>query len=134
LRRQAIFIAAIALLAEACSMPAKFGLFGRDDRTDSFNSISAQNAVFSNTDLAVASASTTALLEHDGASAPWENPLTGARGTITPLAAVYRDNGIECRDFLASYVRDNAEAWMQGEACRNGFGRWEVRNFKPWRR
>ena len=115
-------------------MPAKFGLFGRDDGTDSFNSISAQNAVFSNTDLAVASASTTALLEHDGASAPWENPLTGARGTITPHAADYRDNGIECRDFLASYVRDNAEAWMQGEACRNDFGRWEVRNFKPWRR
>src|SRR5215471_15435028 len=65
--RRAIFIAAIALLADACSMPAKFGLFGRDDRTDSFNSISVQSAVFSNTDLAVASASTTALLEHDGA-------------------------------------------------------------------
>jgi len=70
----------------------------------------------------------------DDASGPWENPLTGARGTITPLAAAYRDNGVECRDFLASYVRESAEAWMQGEACRNRVGRWEVRSFKPWRR
>jgi surface antigen len=129
------FISGIALIAEACSMPAQLGFFGRDDRANSVNSISAQNAsAFSNADLAVASAATTALLEQDGASGPWENPLTGARGTVTPLAAAYRDNGSECRDFLASYVRETAEAWMQGEACRNGFGRWEVRSFKPWRR
>ena len=116
-------------------MPAKLGFFSRDDRTDSIASMSASGAsAFSNTDLAVATAATTALLERDGDSGPWENPLTGARGTITPLATAYRDNGIECRDFLASYVRERAEAWMQGEACRNGFGRWEVRNFKPWRR
>jgi len=125
----------MALLAGACSMPAKLGFFSRDDRTDSINAISPPSAgAFSNTDLAVASATTTALLEHDGASGPWENPLTGARGTITPLAAAYRDNGIECRDFLASYVREKAEAWMQGEACRDGSGHWEVRNFRPWRR
>ena len=123
------------MFAGACSMPAQFGFFGRDDRTDSINAMSARNAgTFSNTDLAVAGAATTALLEHEGASGPWENPLTGARGTITPIATPYRDNGIECRDFLTSYVREKAEAWMQGEACRNGFGRWEVRNFKPWRR
>jgi len=115
-------------------MPTRLGFIGPDDRSDSIKSISAQNAmIISNADLAVASAVTTALLEQDGASGPWENPLTGAHGTVTPVAAAYRDNGIECRDFLASYVREKAEAWMQGEACRNGFGRWEVRNFKPWR-
>lgn len=117
-------------------MPAKFSFLGRDNRTDSTNSISAQNTgAFSNADMAVASAATSALLDRDGdTSGPWENPQTGASGTITPLATAYRDNGIECRDFLASYVHEKAEAWMQGEACRNGFGRWEVRSFKPWRR
>ena len=127
------------LWVAACSMPTQLGsFFSRDDRNDTTASISgriAPAAAFSSTDLAAASAATAVLLEHDGgASAPWENPLTGARGTITPLATAYRDGGIECRDFLASYVRDKAEAWMQGEACRNGFGRWEVRDFKPWRR
>ena len=123
-----------------CSMPAQLGsFFSHDDRVDATASISgriAPAAAFSNTDLAAASAATAVLLEHDAgsASAPWENPLTGARGTITPLATAYRGGGIECHDFLASYVRDKAEAWMQGEACRNGFGRWEVRDIKPWRR
>ena len=116
-------------------MPAKFGFLGRGEATDSINSISAQSAAaFPNADRVVAGAAMTALLDHGaGASGPWENPVTGARGTITPLAAAYRDNGIECRDFLASFVRDEAEAWMQGEACRNSLGRWQVRNFKPWR-
>ena len=117
-------------------MPAQFGFSGHDNRTDSgsIDLISAlSTGALTGADLVVASAATTTLLDYrDGG--PWENPDTGARGTITPLATPYRDGGIECRDFLASYVHDKAEAWMQGEACRNGFGRWEVRDFKPWRR
>jgi len=117
-------------------MPAQFGFSGHDNRTDSgsLDLISAlSTGALTDGDLAVASAATTTLLDYrDGG--PWENPATGARGTITPLAAAYRDNGIECRDFLASYVHERAEAWMQGEACRNSIGGWEVRSLKPWRR
>ncbi len=65
---------------------------------------------------------------------PWENPASGARGTITPLANAYRMEGAVCRDFLASYVAEGSESWMQGEACRAGKGKWEVRRLKPWRR
>ena len=60
-------------------------------------------------------------------SVPWENPQTGARGNITPLASAYNQDGFTCRDFLASYVREGAEAWLQGEACRMAQGKWEVR-------
>jgi hypothetical protein len=67
-------------------------------------------------------------------SIPWENPSTGARGTVTPLSSVYTQNGASCRDFLASYVRNGAESWMQGEACRGQHGGWEVRHMKPWLR
>ena len=42
-------------------------------------------------------------------SVPWENPSTGARGTITPLSASRSNNGATCRDFLASYVRNGSE-------------------------
>jgi hypothetical protein len=129
---RAASIAAVASLAAACGMSAKFGIPDRSSRTESLNL--AQNTLaFSSADLIVASAATSRLLDHEGASGPWENPLTGARGTIAPIAAAYRDNGIECRDFLASYVRETAEAWMQGEACRKG-SRWEVRSLKPWGR
>jgi hypothetical protein len=67
-------------------------------------------------------------------SVPWEDPATGARGTVTPLSSAYVQHGTTCRDFLASYVRGSSEAWLQGEACRSAQDRWEVRNMRPWRR
>lgn len=69
-----------------------------------------------------------------GVSAPWENPKSGARGTVTPVASAYTHDGATCHDFLASYVRSGAEAWMQGEACRMTKGRWEVKSLRPWKR
>jgi len=52
-------------------------------------------------------------------SSPWENPGTGARGTVTPIASSYTKDSATCRDFLASYVRrEGAEVWLQGQACR----------------
>jgi hypothetical protein len=35
------------------------------------------------------------------------------------------------RDFLASYVKNGSESWLQGEACRAERGKWEVRNLRP---
>ena len=67
-------------------------------------------------------------------SQPWENPETGARGSVTPLAQAYSSEGRTCRDFLASYVNGRNEAWLQGAACQGGRGRWEIHTLKPWRR
>ncbi|MEW6642099.1 MAG: RT0821/Lpp0805 family surface protein [Pseudomonadota bacterium] len=67
-------------------------------------------------------------------SQPWENPKTGARGSVTPLASSYTSDGRTCRDFLASYVNGKSEAWLQGEACRAGEGRWEIRSMQRWKR
>jgi surface antigen len=86
-------------------------------------------------DLAFARAAAAEVVARGGrdASVPWENPSTGARGTITPLAQAYRqEDGTTCRDFLASYVRDGSESWLQGEACRAARGPWEVRKLRPW--
>lgn len=65
------------------------------------------------------------------ASTPWENPHTGAGGNITPLAATYNTGASTCRDFLASYLRGQSQAWLQGEACRTERGHWEVKSLKP---
>ena len=67
------------------------------------------------------------------ASQPWENPETGARGSVTPLAQAYSSDGRTCRDFLASYVKGNSESWLQGAACQTGRGQWEIHTLKPWR-
>jgi hypothetical protein len=66
-------------------------------------------------------------------SQPWENPETGARGSVTPLAEAYDSDGHTCRDFLASYVNGSSERWLQGAACQSVGGRWEIHSMKPWK-
>ena len=87
-------------------------------------------------DLAVARAAASEILAKGGkdASIPWENPSTGARGTITPLTSTENQSGGACRDFLASYVKNGVESWLQGEACRVERGKWEVRSLRPWKK
>ena len=66
-------------------------------------------------------------------SQPWENPDTGTRGTVTPVASAYTQDGQTCRNFLASFVTGSSQAWVQGEACKQQQGVWEVRTLKPWK-
>jgi hypothetical protein len=65
-------------------------------------------------DLAIARAAVSEVLSNSGkdTAVPWENPKTGAHGTITPIASAYSQDGLTCRDFLASFVRNGSEAWM----------------------
>jgi len=67
-------------------------------------------------------------------SQPWENPKTGARGSVTPLANTYTADGRPCRDFLASYVKGRSEAWLQGQACKADADGWDIRPMRPWKR
>lgn len=139
-------VVGIVIAVAACSMANPLGSYasrGADDMTTgSIRSVKPTSAGAdtaaaqpNDSDLDVArAAATIALEQHNDATAPWENPETGARGTVTPIASAYSQGGTECRDFLASYVRDKAESWLQGEACRNALGRWEVRGFRPWKR
>jgi surface antigen len=85
-------------------------------------------------DLDYARAAAAQALATDGKSVPWENPHTGARGTITPIANAYTQDGFVCRDFLASYVHQGGESWLQGEGCRVHHGKWEVRVMRPWKK
>jgi surface antigen len=113
-----------------------------DDRTGPTGAVRSDSAKpgsgpnLAEGDLAIARAAASEVLSRGGkdASLPWENPQTGARGTVTPIASAYNQDGFVCRDFLASYVKDGNEAWIKGEACRQHQGRWEVRALKPWQR
>lgn len=137
------------LTAGGCSFSYQLGsLFEKNDEAaaDQTGSISAnalhraENAraqelpAAQDDDLAYARAAAAEVLARGekGSSLPWENPQTGARGTVTPIAAAYTQDGATCRNFLASYLREGAgESWLQGEACRLQEGRWEVRSLKP---
>jgi surface antigen len=85
-------------------------------------------------DLVIARAAVSEVMSKGGkdASVSWENPQTGARGTVTPIATARSGDGITCHEFLASFEREGNSSWMQGEACRANKGKWEVRTLKPW--
>lgn len=131
-----------APLLGGCSMPIGGGFGGGSTDLDvtgsiptSVSRVNASVGAPSEADLAYARAAASEVLAKGGkdASHPWENPSTGARGSVTPLTNAYTTNGTTCRDFLASYVKDKAETWLQGEACKFN-SRWEVRSMKPWRK
>jgi len=108
---------------------------GRTDRRVAPECGEARARAAGEGDLVIARAAVSEVLTKGGKdiSMPWENPNTGARGTITPLATDYDQDGRTCRDFLASYVKNGSESWLQGEACRASRGKWEVRNLRPWK-
>lgn len=64
----------------------------------------------------------------EGTSIPWQNPATGAHGTVTPVANAYVQDGFPCRNFLASHVDSRKESWFEGTACRVHRGEWDVRS------
>jgi len=133
---------ALALAAGGCSLSGQLdSVFGGSDKSDQTGSITPPAAkqaseLPSDADLAFTRIAVSELLSRGGkdASQPWENPRSGARGTVTPIAAAYTQDGQTCRDFLASYVTGSSQAWLQGEACQRPKGVWEVRTLKPWKR
>jgi surface antigen len=122
-----------------CGLSRTDGAFARvDDNevTGSTGGAQASGSAPTESDLAFArNAASDVLTKGDrDSSQPWENPETGARGSVTPLAQAYSSEGRTCRDFLASYVNGRSESWLQGAACQTDHGRWEIHTLKPWRR
>jgi 17 kDa outer membrane surface antigen len=123
-----------------CSVTTQLGsVFGKD-KPEGTASIPSQPpladpAVLPDaTDLTAVRTAAATMLDTGETGTQWENPATGARGTITPIASNYSQGGTQCRDFLASYVREQSESWLEGEACRDPSGRWDVRSLTPWKR
>lgn len=141
LRRGASLAAllAFAVAGGGCSMSYQLeSYFGDNPTTGSIRPVptatSAETLPPAH-DLAYAKAAASEVLRRGekDASLDWENPSTGARGTVTPIATAYSQDGQTCRDFLASYVSNSEQSWLQGEACQDK-GAWQVRALKPWKR
>ena len=134
-------VTALALTLSGCSFSYQLdNLFAKKDtaeQTGSLRLVSPKSVPEppAEGDLIIARAAASEVLTRGGkdSSVPWENPRTGARGTITPLASAYDQDGVTCRDFLASYVKNGSESWLHGAACRAERGKWVVRNLRPWK-
>jgi surface antigen len=109
-------------------------MIGKDGPTGSINNVAEKQPTESDLAFARNAASDVLTKGDKDSSQPWTNPETGARGSVTPLAQAYTEDGRTCRDFLASYVNGKTESWLQGAACQTSRGRWEIHTLKPWRR
>jgi surface antigen len=128
----------IGVGAGGCSLnhsDQSFARMGNGDVTGSLGTARSEAPAPTEGDLAFTrNAASDVLTKGDkDSSQPWENPETGARGSVTPLAQAYSSEGRTCRDFLASYVNGKSESWLQGAACQSGEGRWEIHTLKPWK-
>ena len=130
----------VAVAVGGCSLSRNEDAYAKVEAADITGSISATARPSSDEpteiDLAFArNAASDVLTKGDkDSSQPWENPATGARGSVTPLASAYTVDGRQCRNFLASYVRERSERWLQGAGCRTVHGRWEIHSVSPWRK
>ncbi|MDR3089659.1 MAG: glycine zipper 2TM domain-containing protein [Desulfobulbaceae bacterium] len=59
-----------------------------------------------------------------GQPSSWVNPDTGNNYTVTPQAAVMRDNGQPCRKAEVLAVIDGKTERAVTTACRDGSGQW----------
>ncbi len=128
----------IGLGAGGCALSRGDSFARLDDRdfTGSLGAPHVKSAAPTDSDLAFArNAASDVLTKGDkDSSQAWENPETGARGSVTPLSQAYAaEDGRTCRDFLASYVNGRTESWLQGAGCKAGRGRWEIHSLKPWK-
>jgi surface antigen len=126
----------IGVGASGCSL-SRGDAFAKMDEKDVTGTLKPTHVSVAPTDadlaLARNAASDVLTRGNKDSSQPWENPETGARGSVTPLAQAYSgEDGRTCRDFLASYVNGTTESWLQGAACKTGQGRWEIHTLKPW--
>jgi surface antigen len=122
--------------AGGCSLPRGDAAFAKMEAGEVTGALAQADKPPTESDLAFARNAASDVLTRGGKdfSQPWENPETGARGSVTPIAAAYTSEGRTCRDFLASYVNGRSEAWMQGGACKSDHGRWEIHTLKPWKK
>lgn len=140
--RKVAIAAALAIPLGGCSLSGQLdSFFPSSDKSDRTGTVAATSAkeeaqLPPPADLAYARAAANAVLSRGDkdSSMPWENPRTGTRGTVTPIASAYTQDGQTCRDFLASFVSGSSQSWVQGEACKQQQGDWQVRSFKPWKR
>lgn len=67
----------------------------------------------------------------NGAAVSWDNPETGAAGTIAAADLPYLEGDIVCRRFSARTRLDQSDKSFEGHACRVAAGEWRIRSAEP---
>jgi hypothetical protein len=66
----------------------------------------------------------------NGASVAWNNPVSKAHGTMTPVGYAYPENGLICRKFSAHIESAAGLETDSGAACRDKDAMWTLTDFR----
>ena len=61
-----------------------------------------------------------------GETSSWANPDTGHKGEVTPTRTYQSAEGTPCREFTQTIYVEGDYEQVDGKACRNSKGAWEV--------
>ena len=64
--------------------------------------------------------------QRTGTTSSWQNPDSGAAGTVTPTKTYQRNDGVYCRDFDQTITVDGQTELAGGTACRQPDGSWRI--------
>jgi surface antigen len=121
----AILSAGMALGGCSVSMPMG-SLLGDDDSTGSIQKPQLDGLV--GEDWRRAKAALAAALGASDAKAPvaWTNPDSGTKGSFLPVGDAYATASGTCRAFSAAVDRNDTDDSLQGTACSDKNGDWQV--------
>jgi surface antigen len=67
----------------------------------------------------------------NGATVHWDNPVSKARGSVTPAGLAYPENDLVCRAFSAQFITASGTQADQGAACRGKNAQWVLADLRP---
>ena len=67
----------------------------------------------------------------NGATVHWDNPISKARGSVTPAGFAYPANDLICRDFNAQFTTASGPETARGAACRDKNAQWTLAELRP---
>jgi len=128
---------AVQLGGCATSIPLpSFASFSKSDVTGSIPKTSPLSSKLNSEDWRRAKGALAVAMDPQGNGAPvsWENPQSHAKGSFVPVGQAWaKDDGI-CRTFLAKVGGSHPPLQLQGSACREKGGEWQVGKVQPWKK
>ena len=135
------FVAFGALAASLCGCATGIPLPSlmsntSDDVTGSIRGISPLSNSLDQEDWRRARGAMGLALDPQGNGSPvtWENPQSRARGSFTPVGEAKAVDDKICRAFIAELGGSLKNESLQGDACRDRSGDWNVGKVLPWKR
>ena len=132
-------LAGLAAPLGGCAISTQLGpIFGASDDTVATGSITPRDRRFSTTmtdedwSRAKLALGTALASEAPGAPAPWDNPASGLKGTVSPVASAYAADDRTCHAFVASLSDQASTHWYQGRACKTAETGWAIVETADW--